>query len=263
MPKIISIKEYCEANNLSELFAEYSSDNASTPDRIGYTSRREVKWVCKHGHSEFESPYKRFRRGYCKTCGKEQGGSLLQRYPEIAKYWSKDNKLSASEISPTFSGSVKWECEKGHTWERSIAVQLEATSPCPICKSENNAFFKLHPELLCEWDSESNMSVDPMTVSNMCNIKYKWICKNGHCFEATPSERARRNKSCPTCNSLGFKFPEVANEWHPTKNDCTPFEVAASSNKSAWFICKNCGQDYLSIIKSRAKRVPKTCPHCR
>ncbi len=263
MPKIISIKEYCEKNGLTDLLAQYAPDNPVPAERIGYTFKREVKWICAHGHVEIESPFKRFRRGYCKTCGKNKGGSFAQQYPDFVRYWAKDNTVTADEVPPTYSKPIKWACEKGHTWERRICDQLAAASVCPICKSEENALFTVRPDLLSEWDEVGNNHIDPSSVAYMSSQPYKWICKHGHSFEATPAERCRRHKNCPTCNSFGFKYPDAASEWHPVKNDFTPTDVSASSNKTAWFICKQCGEDYLSIIKDRAKRVSKNCPHCR
>ena len=89
MPQLVSIEEYCKRQGLDSMLKEFSSKNVIPADRIGYSSKTEVIWRCKHGHEEIESPYKRFRRGYCKTCGKEQDGSFAQKYPQIAKYWSR------------------------------------------------------------------------------------------------------------------------------------------------------------------------------
>ena len=41
-------------------------------------------------------------------------------------------------------------------------------------------------------------------------------------------------------NSLAAKRPELAAEWHPTKNgDLTPDKVAAYSNNKAWWLQKH------------------------
>ena len=71
MPKLVSIEESCKRQGLDSMLKEFSSKNVIPADRIGYSSKTEVIWRCKHGHEEIESPYKRFRRGYCKTCGKD------------------------------------------------------------------------------------------------------------------------------------------------------------------------------------------------
>lgn len=263
MPKIVSVAEHCRRNGLESLLAEYMPDNPFSAEQIGYTSHKEVNWQCKHGHIETESPYKRFRRGYCKTCGREQNGSFAQAHPDMAKFWSKENECSADNVSPRYSKPVIWECEKGHKWERSIATQLAAVSPCPFCKSEENALFAIHPEWLKEWDLAGNEYIDPFSVSRMSNTRYRWICPNGHSYEASPAERIRRHKSCPICRSFASRCPDAAAEWHPFKNDFSPYDVSPSSTKTAWFICRCCKQEYLSVIQDRARRKGPNCPHCR
>lgn len=262
MPRIVSIREYCEREDLPELLQEYAEDNTLPADRVGYTSHIDVVWKCKHGHIETESPYKRFRRGYCKTCGKEQNGSFAQRYPALVPYWSEDNEVSPQSVSPRYSKPVKWKCPEGHEWERTIAKQIAAASPCPYCREEKNALFHVRPELLAEWDAEANGNIDPDSVSFMSNVRYHWVCPSGHRFEASPAERIRRNKGCPICKSFGAKYPDAASEWNTLKNDFSPYDVSPFSNKSAWFICKNCKSDYLSVIKERARRKGPYCPHC-
>jgi hypothetical protein len=56
-----------------------------------------------------------------------------------------------------------------------------------------------------------------------------------------------------TSNSLATTHPELAKEWHPTKNgSLTPKDVIAGSHKSVWWICdKGPDHEYKAIIKNR------------
>ena len=82
---VTSLFRYCSDNGLTVLLSEYSKDNPYSSDKIGFKSTIPCKWICAHGHIEYETPYNRVRRGYCKTCGRDCAGSLGQRYPELAK----------------------------------------------------------------------------------------------------------------------------------------------------------------------------------
>lgn len=259
---VTSLYEYCSKNQLTSLLNEYAPDNPLPADKIGFKSTIECKWVCSHGHIEIESPNKRIRRGYCKICGKDGNGSFGQKYPELVPYWSKGNKQTAFEVSPRYSLPVIWNCEHGHVWERTIAQQTATSSVCPYCKSKENSFFAHKPELLAEWDYETNED-DPEYIGYMSNTKYHWICPEGHRFTASPSERIRRNKSCPVCKSLLMKRPDIALEWHPDKNSFSPDSVTPSSHKEAWFICRNCGKEYICEIVDRVRRKSVNCPNCR
>ncbi|MDP6049179.1 MAG: zinc-ribbon domain-containing protein, partial [Candidatus Bathyarchaeota archaeon] len=65
----------------------------------------------------------------------------------------------------------------------------------------------------------------------------------------------RRGNGCPVCakkirgetfrrsvlkrsGSLVEKYPELAEEWHPTRNgDLTPYQITPGSNKKVWWRC--------------------------
>lgn len=82
------------------------------------------------------------------------------------------------------------------------------------------------------------------------NKKLEWRCLKESCgeiFEAT-WENIFQGKGCSYCagqkvglsNCLATKNPQLASEWHPTKNGkLTPFDVTTGSGKKVWWICKN------------------------
>ena len=53
--------------------------------------------------------------------------------------------------------------------------------------------------------------------------------------------------------SLVEKYPELAKEWHPTKNgELTPHDVTAGSGKEIWWKCKECNYEWQAKIYHRA-----------
>ena len=61
-------------------------------------------------------------------------------------------------------------------------------------------------------------------------------------------------------NSLAEDFPDIAKEWHPTKNgDITPDMVAPKSGRKAWWLGP-CGHEWEAVISSRTRGVG--CPYC-
>ena len=61
-------------------------------------------------------------------------------------------------------------------------------------------------------------------------------------------------------NSLQIINPELAKEWHPTKNgDLTPHDVTTGSNKKVWWLGK-CGHEWYVSPHSRGKG--SGCPIC-
>lgn len=52
--------------------------------------------------------------------------------------------------------------------------------------------------------------------------------------------------------NLAVCVPELAREWHPTKNgDKTPFDVTPGSGYLAWWLCGNCSREWRSKVGKR------------
>src|SRR5262249_54928277 len=103
--------------------------------------------------------------------------------------------------------------------------------------------------------------------------KYWWQCGAGpdHQWEATLDNRTRGGRGCPFCrgskvsvtNSLASRFPEIAAEWHPTRNgDLTAHEVVAGSAEKVWWQCAKCSEhEWQATLSSRTKG-RRGCPCC-
>lgn len=69
-------------------------------------------------------------------------------------------------------------------------------------------------------------------------------------------------KNIPLERSLLNQNPQLASQWHPTKNkDLTPRDVTPGSNKRAWWICDK-GHEWEAIIGDRAGKQKRGCPYC-
>ena len=101
--------------------------------------------------------------------------------------------------------------------------------------------------------------------------KLQWKCLKEECGEIFKSSwnGIRNNYGCGFCdgkqvglsNCLATKNPELAFEWHPTKNgDLTPFDVTPGSDKKVWWICEK-GHEWQAVIASRNHN-GRYCPYC-
>ena len=103
----------------------------------------------------------------------------------------------------------------------------------------------LHPEVAKQWHPTKNGDLTPEDVTHGSHKKVWWICDKDHEWETMV--RYRTNGSgCHECAgryaspefNLAVLYPEVAAQWHPTKNgDLTPEDVAPGSNQKVWWIC--------------------------
>ena len=129
-----------------------------------------------------------------------------------------------------------------------------------------------YPELMEQWDFEKNNAIglDPSQTAHKSKKKVWWLCSKGHSYDQTVDKKTVRNYGCPVCNNsrivkgtndLATIRPDVANQWHPTKNgDMTPFAVSYGSGKRVWWLCPK-GHEYQATIHDRTTNNTK-CPIC-
>lgn len=126
-----------------------------------------------------------------------------------------------------------------------------------------------NPLLASEWHPTKNGGISPRDIALNSNKKVWWLCAMGHTYEATPNNRVR-GKGCPYCsgrrvlpgkNDLLTKNPELAAEWDYEKNyPIRPEDIMPGRNKTAWWICKNCGHNWKAVINNRSRG--SGCPKC-
>ena len=124
-----------------------------------------------------------------------------------------------------------------------------------------------YPELLKEWHPTRNGDLTPWDVTHGSSRKVWWICHKGHEWDAVIFNRIK-GIGCPYCsgnkvgedNNLAVRYPDIAKEWHPTKNKAlTPYNVTPRSGRKVWWRCK-VGHEWDSIIANRT--ISKGCPYC-
>ena len=115
------------------------------------------------------------------------------------------------------------------------------------------------PILAKQWNYSKNKNVNPEYLSQGSGYKVWWICDKGHEWQANINSRAR-GLGCPFCsnqkvltgyNDLETKLPQLAKQWHPTKNEgLTPNMVTCGSHKKVWWLCSK-GHEWKASIHSR------------
>lgn len=181
--------------------------------------------------------------------------SLSEVFPDLAKQWDyeRNEGLTPDDVSYGSHKKVWWKCPIcRHSYQKKIAnrtapAKRKAESDkCPICLGRviipgYNSLKAKYPDIIeKEWDFEKNI-IDPDTIPPTYRKKMWWICPNGHNYHTLPGNKVyHTGGDCPYCSSqklcretsLGYLNPELAKEWHPTKNgNLTPFDVFANSNK--------------------------------
>lgn len=196
---------------------------------------------------------------------------LGEFYQEIAKEWhyEKNGHITPNDVASRSHRIVWWKCDVGHEWESSIRNRVNGAK-CPYCSGrlikDKNSLGVLNPKIAKEWHPTLN-SITPLDVLPYSRKKVWWICSKGHEWEEQIGYR-NQGSSCPHCSdkvtenelSLFSLRPDLAREWHPTKNgDLTSKDLTCGSQKKIWWKCFK-GHEWEAIVKSRCKGTG--CPHC-
>jgi hypothetical protein len=93
-------------------------------------------------------------------------------------------------------------------------------------------------------------------------IKLKWKCKKcGEIFYRSWQEISR-GQECNYCNSLGYKFPEISDEWDSEKNkNTTVYDISYGCETKYWWRCRECGCSWLAAPNARTY-TKSGCPAC-
>ena len=259
-------------------------NNPVLPTEVFPGSSKRFWWRCSMGHEWQTSAANRVRGTGCPyCCGKRPFSSetdFATTHPEIAKQWdySMNGELKPEMVSSDSSRKVWWRCSiPSHpSWRTAVHLRLKVKggSKCPVCANRKilsgvNDLKTLRPDLAAEWHPSRNEAVTPRHVGVGTNKRVWWKCRDGHEWKAKIANLCEGH-GCPFCAGVKMSVgqtdlltlrPEVAADWHPSKNgDKKPESYAQSSGAVVWWKC-NEGHEYRRTIRNQARS--KGCPFCR
>jgi len=123
--------------------------------------------------------------------------------------------------------------------------------------------------LLREWDAENNGEETPESITYGSRRKVRWRCEKGHEWQAAVYSRTGGSR-CPYCtgkrvesgkSDLASQYPEIAAQWHPTKNAGLPApeEISPWSHRKVVWLCEK-GHEWSAEVKARTQG--SGCPVC-
>ena len=203
---------------------------------------------------------------------------LKTLYPEISK---DADGWDPSTISYGSTKKLRWKCKEGHTYEATPNKRTYRGDGCPYCSGKKiwigfNDLATVSPNIAKEWHKTKNGDLTPDQVFNGSHKKVWWQCSKSksHEWQAVIKSRSTENQKngCPFCsnrkvsidNCLETISPDIAKEWHATKNgDLTPMQVVNGSHKKVWWQCSKVKEhEWEAMIRSRTKDNKTGCPHC-
>jgi hypothetical protein len=260
---------------------DYEVNKTLDPNKLTRGSNKKASWKCsKCSHKWKTSVYHRAIKGsgcpkchYSKRINITIRENLINTNPEASKNWhpTKNKKLTPDLFKRGSRHNAWWQCQVcGNEWETPI----KSYNGCSNCKKNSkllqNSLEMHNPELAKEWHYIKNIKLTPKEVLYSSADKVWWICSEcRYEWDARISNRSVLGRGCPVCankvvvegtNDLTTTHPELAKEWHPTKNGMlTPNNITYGSGKKVWWIC-SIGHEYEATILHRAHGT--NCPIC-
>ena len=197
-----------------------------------------------------------------------------QREDLLAEWDSARNApLTPDSVSYGSKRKVWWTCAHGHHWQAAVHTRTGSGTGCPYCSGRLplpgvNDLATTYPDLARQWHPTKNAPLTPADVLPGSHRLVWWQCDHGHEWRAQIKSRVN-GAGCPICanklvktgeNDLASLYPELAAQWHPTKNGAlTPADVVPGSRRKVWWICPK-GHAYQAAISSRSSG--SGCPVC-
>ena len=247
-----------------------------TPADVTLGSNKKVWWMCNKGHEWKTEVAHRTSGRRCPICYGESQTS----FPEQAIYYYF-NKLTTTynrykfdkntEIDiylPELNIGIEYDGAYFHKGKVSIERENRKDE---ILKNSGITLIRVK-EIETSKDNNENIIYTKIYKNDdeLTNtIKYLIMYINnitGLLFEVDIDIKRDRNEiynqyiNLEKERSLLAINPNIATEWHPTKNGkLLPEHVTPSSNKKVWWICKE-GHEWEAVINSRNKGIG--CPYC-
>ena len=258
-----------------------SEKTGATAEELSAGSGLKFWWTCEKGHSsEATSDSRKNKPSICPVCTNKKVvtgiNDMATTHPQLAKEFDTEKNLpiTTKTINAGTDTVLWWICPKGHSYDVDGSHRVTQGAGCSICSSARifagfNDMATLAPQLIPHFHYEKNFPRTPQNLAYRSNLKLWWICELGHEYQAKPGNRLQEGGlGCPVCsthqilagfNDLATTNPELAKEWHPTKNSKTPQQVAGGTNKKAWWLCSE-GHEWYAFINLRSGG--RGCPSC-
>ena len=209
----------------------------------------------------------------------------------------RNGTLRPDQVMPGSNRRVWWTCSSGHEWLVSVNDRRGKRTGCPRCHQLRVAAGKrasevrrsrqrqvgaratpkpgnittTHPAIAAQWHPSRNGDILAVATLPGSNRKVWWMCSEGHEWQAIVGHRTRSPRAadalCPVdrgrmvvagLNDLASARPDLAAEWHPSKNGALrPDQVTVAANRPVWWQCAD-GHEWQATPNKRRRT---GCPY--
>lgn len=262
------------ASTNPEILDEWDYEkNTVLPTQIGVGTHQKIWWKCPFGHSYQSYPSNRCGSSHsgCPICDKENHTS----FPEQALYYyikkiypdaiNSDKTLIGMELDifiPSLKTAIEYD---GARWHKNNVFEIKKNK---ACKKNGISLIRirekgleLYDDCICiiRDDTKNNNSLS-LAISRTLSL----LNKNNDIsidVDRDSSQIYSLYVNNRKEQSLKNVFPEIAKEWHPSKNgELKSDMVAPMTDKKVWWLGK-CGHEWQMSVQDRTNQ-NCGCPIC-
>ncbi len=230
--------------------------------------------------------------------------SLAETHPNIAGQWhpTKNEDLTADDVTSGSGGKVWWLCETGHEWEATVSGRTKGGTGCPECFAKTRgerirraairkggSLAETHPRIANQLHPAKNGDLTPHDLTYGSRRKIWWFCEAGHEWEARVINRTKaRGTACPAAPSCPFlvkcfaktrgekirkaairkkvglaeTHPDIARQLHPAKNGDLTPNDLTYGSGRKVWWFCEAGHEWEARVINRTKARGTACPEC-
>lgn len=262
------------ASQRSDLMQQWDwNRNTLNPEEVYYQSHDYAWWICPMGHSWSTRIHLRSQMGYgCPKCDKSGTSFAEQAFYYYLKQYFPSCINGYTELGveldiyiPEYRTAIEYDGKRYHSGERKIKSDNEKDQ---FCQANNIRLIRVREKGLPQ--SESAITVwreepDKLPTLNQCiSSVFNVLGISDYCIDIVKDSIKIWNSYYAYLkqNNLQAIAPDIAKEWHPTKNgSLTPSMVTKGFHGKVYWICKNHPEHvYPATISNRL--MGRNCPYC-
>lgn len=274
---------------------DYELNKGITPYEISYGCGKPYYWICPNGHDSYlKSPNKRTSQNAgCPECRKGRQTSFAEQavfyyvrqyYPDAINRYKEifDNGMELDIFIPSIRLGIEYD---GVAYHKKSHFDREQKKYL-ICKQNKIRLIRIKEQNLDEiWGNNLDLAdeifqteydgKDILKLEDTIRQVIKKIAWKIPDVNIDRDEMQIRELSAAFFKgkSLADMFPDIAKEWHPTKNGkLTPYNVSYGSDYRAKWICLKCGHEWKTAVNKRThektgckkcylERIKTECPN--
>lgn len=249
----------------------HPTKNLLKPYEVVAGSKIKIWWQCPKGHEYQASLLHRKHGTRCPMCNFGRQTSFAEQcvffyvkqlYPDAINRY-KSEWLGNFELDiyiPSIHYAIEYD---GMAWHKNETINREQRK-YKLCSEKNIKLIRLREQFV-ELGSDiadyqyscKNLykphNLEKILINLLTFLNFKGIGCPIHINIEKDKTLIQQYMQEIEKNSFADKFPDLAKEWHPTKNiGLSPNMFKPYSDKKVWWICKTCGYEYESTVGHRA-----------